>query len=227
MTLIDAKGGPAGFRWMFGEKFAGAEVGANGHFWVSSNDFALMELLSEVPEDGFRLEAEVLHDLASHDAGEVGIFVSHQLRASGPEGRPSRQLIKLTFNDYPGKKEAKGHQSFQPIFYPDAERGEANNFPGVRTQPDLPAVRPWRKLVVEATPKTILGNFDDQQTSWEWVDLNQRINQHVRTLQKIRPGILEYLKADLAFDQRGSIGIYVSLGSASFRNVNVHANKIK
>jgi serine/threonine-protein kinase len=89
----------------------------------------------------------------------------------------------------------------------------------------------WRRLIVEVTPATVRAWWGEQKKSngwkmksageWEVPQLAKAIDKEVAERTK-RPRGRYFLKGTSpAFSCRGSLGLYVFRGSASFRNVKV------
>jgi serine/threonine-protein kinase len=228
VTLVGDKGPPAWFRWSFGEDVALASSGRDLPFFISTLDAGQLKLLHSPQQPRFRFTAETRHDEVI-DMGLVGIYfgfttlpnskgVAHywfQLSYAdrgrnanmhfGPEqnfkGVPKYSKVSLTVHRYTDGR-------FSTLETPLFKTFVAS----LNTQPT-----PWRSLAVEVTPEGI-------QALWEGVPLLKQPQPTAALVQQINrflPVDPADPKVQFQFQPEGSLGLYVSRGKGSFRNVMV------
>jgi serine/threonine-protein kinase len=226
VTLIGDGGGPPWKEWVQGEGVFLPPPGQDDAFTISALNRALLALLRD-PQQGYRLTAEVRHNEHSK-GGEVGLFFGHSRYATGPG--PSHSCCTWTFNDFersvwdPGRGELAGAASL--AVRRSRESGGwssevvcARHFsPAGLAAGQLP---PWRHLAVEVRPDTV-------QVFWE----NQPAGSvaHARLGERLRALPIPRLNNPIAeggpdagpgFTPRGTVGLFVARGTASFRRVVV------
>ncbi len=211
VTLVGGGGTPAGSRWIFGEKTSKVQAEPDEPLWVSSGDFCLLELLSRVPADAFELSAEVKQDTSAHGVCEVGIFCCHTILEGGDEKRPAptRALVKLTFNEFQTHLEDGQKKSWlywQPVLFDRLDQPTANPAGGQKKKID-PAPGRWRRLVATVGPQGVEGKFGDVSLmKHPWEELPRR---------------LAMPDAPAVLNGQGGVGIFLRLGAASFRNIEI------
>src|SRR5262249_13603810 len=85
-----------------------------------------------------------------------------------------------------------------------------------------PAGRPWHELIVEVTPKAVHASWDRKAFEEMTVgELVQRVTKKLKSNQRRDPGATWIHAVNPDFAPRGSLGLYVYKGSASFRQVVV------
>ncbi len=247
VTLIGESGGPAWWRWCAGGPVSQAAVGPDGTFAVQAADsLALVEVLRQPRPARFRLRAEVWHrDGAT--SGEVGLYFAQATYLSA--GGPVHHYGALTYNDVHDEaaKWRRIHEEVRERFrkagspVPDLTAPKGNQamlgprlYPGAEPPGEMKLARHeayfkphgvgggWRQLVVEVTPDGVAGSFDGRpirhRPAAEWEGAAADFLAGARRSQ---PNALYALGPDPSYSPGGGVGLYVSRGSASFRNVAV------
>ncbi|HKB42255.1 MAG TPA: hypothetical protein VKD72_37860, partial [Gemmataceae bacterium] len=80
---------------------------------------------------------------------------------------------------------------------------------------------PWRALTILVTPEKIAAHWgaEDPVGELSTADLPGKIRKTLNLMRKLRPSDPSVDQVDTTFSPRGSLGLYVLNGSASFRNV--------
>jgi serine/threonine-protein kinase len=235
VTLVGETGLPKWWRWERGAMQLSPVSGNDGSFSIKTEkDSSLMLLPESVVPRSFRLRAQVRHDNATSRGGEVGIYffrqtdqISENLRAVSSH--------RITFNDtpFPG---LKGPVKALPQFMiyraqVSLERsGEtpipsSANLANLQFRPaDPESPRPWREVILEVTPAGVrcFGAVEGKsRRAFEPELITIRLARERMQKEQARlPASLGLpdLWPDRAFT-RGSLGLCVSAGEASFRNV--------
>jgi hypothetical protein len=244
VVLIGATGAPTWSEWV--REPGGTTTlssDAEGAFNVSSwNDTGLLLLARDPGHERYRLQAEVRH-VKADDNGAAGLFWAH--RQQRTPGGLVHHFYELTYNDVKleGAALFNGANGLPPLKNaPPPTQNRARRQPRLccdgpgglvfdHTLCDDPgrpfrpaALRgdvPWRKVVVEVTPQGLRVFWAD---GWfAEVSATQLARQTAELVEGVRkagrdPGLEP---ERLAFSPRQGLGLYVSNGSASFRNVVV------
>jgi hypothetical protein len=121
---------------------------------------------------------------------------------------PARALVKFTFNELETHLDGSAKKSWvflQPRIFDRFDQEASNPAGGIRKK-FAPAPEKWRKLIVTARPQGVEGKFDDtvmEQPRWG----------PLATRNPDGP--------DIELNRQGGVGIFVRLGSAYYRNLEV------
>jgi hypothetical protein len=119
-------------------------------------------------------------------------------------------MMKLTFNEFESHPDGAGRKSWlywQPVVFDRLDQGGSSPVGGQRAKFDSVPGK-WRKLAVTVGPEAVEGRFEDTTLAKQsWDDLNERINNVGRL-----PG---------AMDKKGGVGIFLRLGAAYFKGVEI------
>jgi serine/threonine-protein kinase len=210
-TLIGEMGRPAWSRCAVGDKAAKVEVGRDGTLFVNTWSLALLELVRDPQCTSYRLSAQVRHD-AVRTPGEVGIYVGHRKFAGD-----AHSFVDLSFNDISGHNVHVG-----PHLYRVAGRSPEPElivgWPAGPMQPAGLGQTDWRRLGVEVRPGGICALWEGEPIgAWTAEELAKSIQGGPENEQNPEVDPLANLPPDFA--PRGALGLYVKVGSASFRRV--------
>jgi serine/threonine-protein kinase len=246
VTLIGDKGKPAWHSFPTGGTVY-FDQAPDGACLLDSWTRTLLELVRDPQLEEYRFQVEVRHEKSSQP-GRVGIYFAHQTFQAGPD--PVHYLGSLTFDDIADLRVAYKNALPQmpnppppptgnPVFLwpeafsPDAQGGEwvAGGIVGLNPTlfeaAGLGGGR-WRRLVVEVTPRSVRGFWGEKEDSvlvpvgelnaQTWV----RNTQHkIDRWNKQKPGEPHANSVRPEWKPRGSLGLYLYRGSASFRRVVV------
>jgi serine/threonine protein kinase len=240
VTLIGEKGSPTYFRWRSDQSQGKIAEAPDGTFSVQHWEFGLVELLQDPQFLCYRFSAEVRHEREPLQEGKVGIYFGH---SELPDGATSAHFYcAVAFNDLfdqnaifakPGQKATntvrlEAHRQPPRGFHHHAHvLGTDFEFaPALVTEGQGPwrriawrgiavEVRPWRRIAVEVRPESI-------KIFWEGtcVATSSRANLMISA----RPLIANLDKPPTMnpqFAPRDGLGLFVSQGVASFRNVAI------
>jgi serine/threonine-protein kinase len=236
-TLIGETGPPAWSNWCMGKETSVASTSRNEPFSIHTSNLALLALVRDPRCNRFKLRAEVRHE-RTEIAGEVGIFVAHQLYAS--QRGPVHCFIPLAFNDINDEGQRpeplppnvrwmrqKNRVSLQPrLFWEESRWAEWEyrfSGPGpelFRASRALGEATKWYPLTLNVDPERVQGFWKDtsvgELSPSEFV---AEARQALDTKRKSEPEESRFLGFEPAFLPRGALGLYVMYGSASFRRV--------
>jgi serine/threonine-protein kinase len=210
--LIGETGRPAWSRCSVGDKAAKVEVGRDGTLFVNTWSLTLLELVRDPQGPSYRLSAEVRHD-AVRAPGEVGIYVGHRQF----EGEAHSYLL-LSFNDIGGQNVYVG-----PHLYRVAGRSPEPEYslgwPATPLQPPGLGSTDWRQVAVEVRPGDVRAFWEGNQIgAWTTDQLAEAI-QDAQQKERQNPVVDPVASLPPDFAPRGALGLYVKVGSASFRRV--------
>jgi hypothetical protein len=219
-TLIDESGRPAWSNVVAGRKTALLAQSADGTFFVETWSLALVELVRDPQQTSFRLRAEVRHDEV-RPPGEVGIYLAHRKYETPPRG--SHHFVQLSFNDVGGGPAE--HVRLVSTFYREGDKklGQEHRATGVMwpLKPMGLGNTTWRRLALEVR-KSSLRAFWDGALIGNW-SIRRIVERNLLAQQSISKmdaeDVLAGLRSDFA--PRGGVGLYVKIGSASFRRVAI------
>jgi eukaryotic-like serine/threonine-protein kinase len=239
VTLIGEKGKPKWYKWAVGEAKGKTGVADDGAFTVHAGDeFALVELLPDPQTDSYRLEVNVRHDLADRRTmGEVGLYVARQELHAGDVRADF--YIQWSFND------VSRPEDFTPFgakgkLLPVTELGLAELRPSliggtdnqIEFNKDMAGhrltfnqadvhPRPWRMLEATVTPAGVWATWNGMEAARPLAAVNRAIAFEAAQVWKdpnAHPA-LRILTPE--FVPRGGLGLFVSLGTASFQSVTI------
>jgi hypothetical protein len=209
VELIPPTGWP---RWFKFETGTTAITGIDaGRFYVQRNKTALVQLLRNPRCDHYILSAEVLHSFGN--LGEVGIYFAGSEHV-GPGG-VYHGLVTLTFNDQ-GAPDGLPNRllDFDVRLY---GAPALNSSKRVSSFIGLPATNPaksWRPLVVEVSLQLIRVRWGPG-SGWDGSVSYEDVLSKAKVLREDAPAVYNQPR----FTPEGSIGLFVTRGSACFRNV--------
>jgi serine/threonine protein kinase len=228
VTLIGERGRPGYFRWVTDASPGKILSSQGGEFSVQNWEYGLVELLPDPRLQRYRFSAEVRHERREYDASRVGIYFAH---SEYPHGESVAHFhCNVSFNDLVEENpndDANGNQKGNRVglqvhrqspagLEPQKAYVSKAEAPFKPARPPLGSVGPWRRIAVEVRPEAI-------KVFWGG---NCIATTPRNTLMKsarwviVRPN--QPLPANSPqFAPRGGLGLYVSMGVASFRNVIV------
>ncbi len=226
VTLIGATGRPGYFKWRT-DKAAGKFMYApDGEFKVRCWEHGLIELLPDPRLPRYRFRAEVRHEQQTFQESRVGIYFGH---SEQPHlGAVAHFHCNVAFNDLfdvimvDPKEGYKGNlvglqahrQSWEGRAHYTSQVYKADLF----FRPAIPvgALGPWREIAVELRPNTIKLFWEGEcyATTPRAVLMRDARPLVARPDQDLPANAPQY-------PPRGGLGLFVSLGTASFRNVTV------
>jgi serine/threonine-protein kinase len=211
-VLIGPTGEPRWSHW----QIPGLILKRDDVFRMQSWTTSLLELLPGIPIQRFRFAAEISHR-DGKPQGEVGIYFGHH------ETQGAHFFGSLTFHDVEDLATVPGHPSLpgNPArFYIGMFHARNDSLDAVQLSIHYfkPAGRSnssWRRLVIDVTPTSIQPFWDDNPEatgSFSPVELRAAATR----LLSPHP---ELAGLDADIDTQGGLGLYLSEGEASFRNV--------
>jgi hypothetical protein len=228
--LIAGHGRPGHYLWSSDERPGKILSKQDEEFSVSNSQYGLLELLPDPRLDRYKFRAQVRHIRADNGESRVGIYFAHGVRQQGDD--VAHFHCNVTFNDltHVGEKDENGNFKTSPVGLEVHRQDHRQPLIGVsvrrayvsRAQDTFIPGRPggtegtWRDIEVEVRPEAIKVSWMGKRIA---TTPHRLLMTSARTLFA-KPD--EALPADcLQFEPRGSLGLYVSLGVASFRNVFV------
>jgi serine/threonine-protein kinase len=224
VTLIDDRGQPKWHAWLTHD--SSQEATRKGDcFSVGSWGLGLLELIRDPQRPHYSFSTWVRHDQTAGAEGTVGIYFAHGTFVStrGEE----HLLCTLRFN---GRLEERGNSpdpkgNFVPL---RVERLQEALRGGSLSTAGLPAYLPvswsdrdaWRKFTVDVSPQRVaFAVWRDGQLEAKGQATFQEIEEARDTGCRLLGPTEDPLPEDLpTLAPRGSLGLYVSKGFASFRN---------
>ncbi len=225
VTLIGEEGNPAYYQWRTDDSLGKITEAPEGTFSVQNWESGLLELLPDPRHQHYRFSAEVLQERESLREAKVGIYFLHSELSDG--NSIAHFYCNVALNDLfdLDANNAAPDQKGQNRVRLEAHRQPRKGFHQITTvlgtnflfTPALAfgAERPWRKLAVEVRPEAIDIFWDGK-----WISKTTRANlmMSARTLVA-RPDELPTIYPQFA--PRDGLGLFVSQGVASFRNVTI------
>jgi serine/threonine-protein kinase len=206
-------------------------------FRLQSFSDCWLELLRDPQTDRYRIDAEMRHEASELSAGVVGLFFGGRVYSTA--AGDFRIFLKLAFNEVYSDADLIRHQnedrkaaapvpSGNPVtvtaqlYGAGNEWGRGDSLEIVAKdlfQPKSPV--PWRSLGLRMTPEKVSVSWEGQ----EQPDLSfppYRVAEMIEeTLAKFNlPNPLSAPNVP-TFNPRGSFGLYVDHGAASFRNIRI------
>lgn len=231
VELVGEVGAPRTHRVRLGREYARTGVCPDGTFTVAAARQSLIELIADPGVDRFRLSAEVRENGFLGDAA-FGVYFAHE-EFDHPDG-PAHVFAVVQFSDYgplavqylpPGSPPGTAPQSLCELSHrciddpvltaKDYANRTGPTRPYPPPDPTAPLPGPWRLIEIEATPGSTRATFAGlalkeypNGLSQPWADLLPQKRARLSE-RKVRIG------------SRGGIGLYVSGGEASVRNVRL------
>jgi serine/threonine protein kinase len=226
VTLIGERGRPGYFRILTDLKPTKIVEAPDGTFSIQDWDHGLVELLPDPRLDRYRFRAEVRHERQNDQSSRVGIYFAH---SKHPDGESvSHFHCNVAFNDLVevGGRDAKGFHPGNDVglqTHRQAPGGLIHSTNHVYQAvhfftPARPvgALGPWRKIAVELRPDTVKVFWEGKciATTPRALLLLSARSLIARRNQPLPANSPQFLP-------HGGLGLYVSLGVASFRDVLV------
>jgi serine/threonine protein kinase len=226
VSLIGERGRPGYFHLITDNTPAKIVEASDGAFSFQDWEHGLVELLPDPRLDRYRFSAEVRHERQTNQESRVGIYFAHSKHADG--ATDAHFHCNVAFNDLvdvgaPGPNGVHRGNAVGLQVHRQPPGGLINHKASVEKAeflflPARPvgALGPWRKIAVEVRPETI-------KVFWEGnciVTTPRAILMRTARPLSARPD--KPLPANFPrFAPHGGLGLFVSLGVASFRNVTV------
>jgi serine/threonine protein kinase len=226
VTLIGESGRPGYFRLKTDKNVAKIAEAPDGAFSVQNWEHGLVELLPDPRLQCYRFSAEVRHEKQTNFESKVGIYFAH---SEHPDGATVAHFhCNVAFNDLVnvGARDANGihrgnavglqihRQRPAGLVHHTADVPDAESF----FSPAKPygALGPWRRIAVMVRPESI---------KVFWMGSCMATTPHLTimgTARRLSAKPNQPLPANSPrFAVNGGLGLYVSMGVASFRNVTV------
>jgi predicted Ser/Thr protein kinase len=210
VTLVGDKGPPRYHRWRTEKQRPPLAPQGSGPLFLPYCSTALLDLVPDPRTEGYRLSAEVM--IEKSDECVAGLYCLAEERAR-PEG-PEQYFVALSFAENGAKGKAQ-RAGLQVIRYREADPERANNTQELALGGVRLGAGPWHALSVEVRGNEIAATCDGKDLP--------RAN-----LAQESPLILQWwqaqgrgVEAAPAFFPRSPLGLFVSHGTADFRNVVV------
>jgi len=235
VTLIGKTGRPGYFRLMTDENAAKTVIGPEEEFTVQNWDYGLVELLPDPRKQSFLFRAEVRHERQAHQESRVGIYFAHSQHQDDKKSTIHLHYtvaindlvdVAVPVNDEKGAPkgnpvwlQAHRHLSGGRVDHDKANLGQPATY--FRPAKPVGALGPWHEIAVEVRAKTIKVSWKDSSAVKPLEKLFSRamIREQAGWLTNV-PNF--NLPPNIPiFSSGGGLGLYVSLGVASFRNVTV------
>ncbi|HKB41853.1 MAG TPA: serine/threonine-protein kinase [Gemmataceae bacterium] len=228
VTLISDTGPPRWSHYQAGRATARASAASDEPFFLTTHQTILLELLPDPNRQRYRFTAEVRHNNSYNPNGEVGIYFAHS-RHGTAQGE-QHCFCTLTFDDRHSKDARRAPNvavKSNPVALDLRRYSEPNPGPyrnlstRVLSQYFTPAVPskgagPWRQLAVEVTPEKI--RFRWERGSWSEPLSRQELRKRAGEILAHSQDPTD-LQPEFAPEE--ALGLFVSSGSASFRQVVV------
>jgi serine/threonine protein kinase len=223
VTLIGERGRPGYFRWKTDGNPGKILSTQDGEFSIQNWEYGLVELLPDPRLQRYRFSAEIRHERQADQESRVGIYFAHSEHPDG--GTVAHFHCNVAFNDL-SDVGANGDQKGNPVGLQAHRQSPAGLAPDkayfhkwdLFFIPAMPvgALGPWRRIAVDVRPENIQLFWADNcfaEISRDILKKNARglIGRRDQPLPNNHP----------QFAPRDGLGLYVSLGVASFRNVFV------
>jgi serine/threonine-protein kinase len=211
IELIGQAGPPKKeYRWVIGQETSRiVPSNDDGPFSLETDGIAFLELLASPPWESYELVADIRHESGQ---GTAGMFLA--LRDYACQGEAYHFYCKVSYADQ-GKH--IGGLTFSCQAVPVAGRLSIHGVGGFlpwTIEPKPHAMHPenWRPIALEVRSERVAVRFDNEPI--DEVDVCE-LERRVQDGTKAFPGV------NWRFDPQGGIGLQLSNGSASFRNVSI------
>jgi hypothetical protein len=208
----------------------------DGFLQLSSENLKMLVLAKDLPGPGVRLAAKIRHDLADSQLAEVGLFVAHAPPNTDPAA--PRIFFRCAFNDVQKDQEiidiAKVKLKLGNLFLLGyvfyAEPKDRDPFydnppwPGpFRFEPIGFHQRTWRDVSIEFFEDKLTAKFDGKLTrSLPISAARKKLNKTIAANMKYFP---DAPAVSDEFETTGAIGLMITRGSASFKDIVVERIK--
>ncbi len=228
VILIEGRGEPGYYKWRTDEKLGKILPAQDGAFSVQNWEYGLVELLPDPRLERYRFSVEVRHERQANQESRVGLYFAHSAHPAGES--VAHFHYNVAFNDLVdvGAPAANGvhrgnavglqiHRQ-APVGLADIDKFYCSNsvafFPPAKP---VGALGPWRRIAVEVRPKSITLIWEGNRKTTTPRDKMTAIGENWLISRPERPP----LTTKPQFAPRDGLGLCVSLGVASFRNVTV------
>jgi eukaryotic-like serine/threonine-protein kinase len=238
VTLIGETGGPKWSAWANGKGGSQTSRADDGVFSVHSWTLGLLELVHRPPKS-YMLHAEVKHDKSGF-VSDVGLFFALKEYPT-PRG-PLLFFCQVTFNDI--RDTATPPPNLQGKVGPSVQKGNPVHimpYLMLKADVDSPLTQPgaglyrrlfnpagpdggsWRKLLVKVAPEGVDVFWEGQHVGFlSASEINQATQESMARIQASSNAI-PGTAIQPVFDMSGSLGLFVSKGSASYRRVVIES----
>jgi hypothetical protein len=237
VTLIGEEGMPKWHRWATNEATQKYLLAQDGSFRLASEGFGLLELVRDPQHSRYRLSAWARHDENLHTSSAVGIYFEYGKQCTSTT---EHHLCAVTLNGltdfrkrYPTLKGNPATLAFRRVLEADSNE-ISRDICSLAVPVDWHPIPVWRQIAVEVSPEKIKLTLSwPSETGWEsaTTEVIRDEVQKVKNSAFVPPELIGILDARALLDvapelpgPRGSLGLYVYMGSVSFRNVVVHPN---
>src|SRR5262245_11173069 len=226
VQLIGEKGPPLQpYRVRVGQERAHFPPLEDGTFTVETQGASLIELFDDPGTDDWRFRVQVRQN-SVNQVDQMGIYSGHQSFAT--PGGECHYFVRFAFNEFGninplGKPEGCWNGSL-PFFRQQPGRnlramgwqllGAVGRFAPEVSKPD----QSWRTLEIRASAVSLEAYFDDRHA----FTLPRPLDKDVATTLQTYHEMPDPLPIDLG--PRAGIGLYLEVGSASFRNALIEPN---
>jgi hypothetical protein len=234
--LIPAAGIPKWWRWESGENVFTKSTYNDGTCTFSAVTLSRLELLPTTAlPPAFRLTASIRHEATPADNSQVGLYFGYTDQTVA--GRQVRSWCDLRFSDFPPERDGAGGVGkncvnvFPWLMAPKPSHPDNPVSGNVSVAPLVPPGwgldRGWRTLVIEVRPSGVtLWGMSAEQERIPFTPAHIPAEVMTKRLHKLAakldsgalpPG------AGPVWTGGGAIGLVVSRGQGSFKNVRVEA----
>jgi serine/threonine-protein kinase len=220
VTLLGETGPPRWYKLRTPAQDSQLSTSPDIPFSVQSSRLALVELLPDPLLGRYRFSAEVRHDGADRLASEAGIYLAYS-KYNTSQGVLVHYFYALSFNDLSrsGRHAPRLGLEGNSARFTIQRHVETSPKPSLAMIPCLeriftPRPHAWRKVAVEVGPGDKIAVF------WEDTQVGELSRAALMKIARVLDPI-DPLDIDPHFPSRGSLGIYVNEGSASFRELVV------
>jgi serine/threonine-protein kinase len=225
VTLVGETGGPRWSCWRSGQEDSMVHASPAAAVTIHSWTQGLLELLGDPQMEHYRVRARVRH-LRSLGA-QVGLYFTHGLHSTSAGRVHAFGQLTLTESVNPKAQCKMASVALIPHYLCQLNAGSDWDYlaSGISTQYPVPAgfdAAAWHDLAIEVSPHGVRGSWNGKDMGW--VGEDQMVAPPPRLAQN---NILDPTACILAqelslkFSARGSLGLYVQRGSASFSQVVV------
>ncbi len=248
VVLIGDKGGPAWSQWRTGEESGKRFVSAEETFTVSCDGFGMLELLHDLRWDAYRFRARVRHERTDNLQAYVGVYCL--CRESAGKDAPVHFFTQYVYDDKKSAREQWEHDHQHPpaeVLRPRFPMKTIGIYPRIFAETDQQMVSDFQ--FAGSTTELIMPGFVSQPAPWRTLDIvvtrdsircwwgeggeKQQVGQlTAHQLQALLwdarsqwPNDHSLERIDMSFAPRGSLGLVINRGAASFAEVEIQPLK--
>jgi hypothetical protein len=226
VTLIGEKGLPAYYRWHCDPEMGKLSQAPDSICSLYYPEFGLLELLPDSRLEQYRFAADVRHDDGIRTLSQVGIYFGHSQHSG--ENAIEYCYAAVSFNELMNFNLADPRPAWRGNYVQLALRRHPSttlmnhhfsNVPGTLTvfMPHVPAsgiLTAWHKIAIEMRTGRIDVYWEDKHIGTAPRAVIERCKQALGTPNSP-------IRDEISFDSHGGLGLMVTQGRASFRNVTV------